>query len=217
MTTQRGVGILYTIFSAWVICSSLISRYIRNTTIFETADVVTILCIVIFAISIVIESTVCKAVQVIMIVVVGIGTLMSDNYYLSMAVLTNAFFIMYSYGWFNKYTKLKVGLSIALIYGLFLFIPSHEITSYLYAFNWLLFMCVHITCIWFVFRSTISKAKSFDQSKEMQLNLKITEAQDELVKTQAQLERTQSQLTDAVKSGIELIDLVKEIQSAKRK
>lgn len=217
MTTQRGVGILYTAFSAWVLVSSIVSRIIRNVDVFEPADIVTIFCIIVFTVSIFCESTKCKAMQVLMIIAVGVGTLMSDNYYLSMAVLTNAFFIMYAYGAYSNYTKIKVSASIVLIYVLFLVIPTHEITSILYAFNWLIFMCVHITCIWFVFRLTISKAKQFDQSKEMQLNLKIEEAQEELIKTRAQLEKTRDQLTTAVESGIELLDIVKDLQIGKCK
>jgi hypothetical protein len=70
-------------------------------------------------------------------------------------------------------------------------------------------MIVHITSIWFIFKTTVEKAKKFDASKEMQLNHKIDEMTTELHKTQ-------KQLSDSVASGLALLTMVKDMKNGKR-
>jgi hypothetical protein len=209
MTTQRGIGILYTAFASLVFISTMISRYVTGIQLFSDLDFITIACIIVFFLSIFIESKLLKTLQVIMILLVCVGIIMQGNYYLSLALFTNIFFILYSYGAYNKYPKIKMAVSVLLIYAMYLATSVREGETFVYGFNWIIFVVVHITSIWIVFRATVDKARKFDASKEMQLNHKIDQMTAELYKTQ-------NQLKDAVTSGLELLEMVKELKNGKR-
>jgi len=213
MTTQRGIGILYLSFAAWVLLSAAVYRYFNNSPVIVGFDIITILCIVFFFISIWVEKTWMKIVQVTLILLVGFAVMMQGDSYFSMAILTNAFFIIYSYGWFSRGTKIKILIALAVFYCIFLVNPGVEKTSFIYIFNWLLFLIVHISCLWFVFRSTIEKAQQFDRHKEIQLSIKLDEAHEELVCLKHQLTETERQLKSAAQAGLELIEIVKELKN----
>jgi hypothetical protein len=215
ITAQRGIGLLYTAFASWVFLSVMIDRIINMHDILVPLDGITILCIFAFFLSIFIESKIFKSIQVVMIIIVSYAILTQGNYYLSLALFTNAFFILYAYGAFNKFAKTKIIIAVVITYSLFA-VSSYAISSGLISMmNWLIFIIVHVASIAIVFKSTIDKAKQFDQSIEMQLNLKIDETTKELYKTRVQLERAQTQLNDAVLSGVELLAIVKEIKNGR--
>jgi hypothetical protein len=209
MTTQRGIGLLYTGFASLVFVSTLIARYLNKWPMFSELDLITIGCIIVFSLSIFFESKIIKISQVIMILLVCIGILMQGNYYLSLALFTNIFFIMFAYGVYNKHAKVKIVISVLLIYSMYLTTAMREGETLVYGFNWIVFVVVHITSIWLVFRSTVDKARKFDESKEMQLNQKINEMSEELYKNRIQLEK-------AVTLGMELLEINKDLDNAKR-
>lgn len=209
MTTQKGIGILYSSFAFWVFMSAIVSRIINQGQIFIGLDFITIGCIVVFFLSIIFESLILKVLQVCMILLVCVGILMQGNYYLGLALFTNIFFIMYSYGAYNKHVLLKIVLSIMLVCAMYILTAIKEGVSFVYSANWIVFVIVSLTSAWIVFKTTVEKARKYDASKEMQLNHKIDEMTAELYKTQ-------SQLKDAVTSGLELLEMVKDMKHGKR-
>ncbi len=215
MTTQRGIGILYTSFAFLVFVSTIIARYINHWQIFGELDFITIGCIIIFSVSIFIESIILKSLQVLMILLVCLGILMQGNYYLSLALFTNIFFIMFAYGAYNKHSKIKISISVLMIYAMYLATAMREGETLVYGFNWIVFVVVHITSIWLVFRSTVDKARKFDESKEMQLRHKIDELSEELYKNRLQSEEAQASLNSAVQLGMELLEMIKEPKHGK--
>lgn len=82
------------------------------------------------------------------------------------------------------------------------------VQSITYSINWMTFMIVHITSIWFIFKTTVEKAKKFDESKEMRLNRKIHEMT-------AELHKTQDKLKETALYSIELLDMVKDLNDGK--
>jgi hypothetical protein len=203
MTTQKGIGILYSSFAFWVFLSAIVSRIINQGQIIIGLDFITIGCIAVFALSIIFESIILKTLQVFMIFIVCIGILMQGNYYLALALFTNVFFIMYAYGLYNKHTTVKILLSVMLVCTMYIITALKEGSSLVYSANFIVFVVIHIASLGFVQRDMVNKSRKFDASKEMQLNHKI----DVL---SVELKKTQTQLKEAIDSGIELIGMIKD-------
>lgn len=190
-------------------------RVIFGTALFNPLDIVTYICISIFLLSAIKESKILKLLQVLLILLVAFVILFQGNYYLSLALITNAFFITYVYGAYNKYTKIKISLSIIIVYAIFVGYSSHISSGLISMINWLVFIVVHVLSIWIVFSTTIDKAKHYDNSKEMQLSIKLNEAHEELIKLRSQVDNMQSRLVSAAEYGLELIEIVKEFKNGK--
>lgn len=207
--TQRGIGIIYTIFSSWAFVSVLINRSILSAQLFGYYDIITIFCIVFFLLSIFICSTLFKIIQVSLIFIVAIAILFQGEMYLPLALFINIFFILYAYGFFNKHSKIKMVIFTIVLYSIYFISIYNKKLGPLYQVNVFVFIVAHIASLFIIFKSTVSKAIKFETSKEMQLNNKIDEMTNELHKTQ-------EKLVDAVASGLELLEMIKDMKNGKR-
>lgn len=197
---QARVGILFSLFSLVLVVSKLFFAIIHNNLqiFISNGNLIFVIYVLLFGMTIFWKSIISKLIQIGIISVEAILSLSCGvvESFFGLSMLISVILICFSYGFFNKLLIGKVISLPILFYILFIFLPLRDNDNkYLIAFQWDMFICFFIFLMWLVFKDTIKHNKEYNDSMIKKYNDKVS--------------ILQNQLELSIKTGIDLLDIIK--------
>jgi hypothetical protein len=150
---QRRLGMIFLIFSILIYLVGIYNRALSGGTYFHMTDVIMFISIGVFLICSLIESPVVKIMQVVQLSIIGIFATVFDSIYSGAPIFCITFLLAYTYGYYDKYQKAKIGITAGGLFILALFFQMAEnFNSILDAFDSAALFYVFIISVYFLLR-----------------------------------------------------------------
>lgn len=163
---NRRIGLLFSIvfFVLWLM--HIISDIMRGmfiASIIEPFHIFCLVAFVLFLISSHYKNDLSKCTQIMLILASAIWTLYDGErgLFSGLSMFFVDILLAYSYGIYNKHTKLRLVLSVVVLYVIFVLSPTCDNQNrFINAFAWIGFISAMCFVVWFIFKDSIEKLKN---------------------------------------------------------
>lgn len=187
MSTQKKIGVLFSIFCGLVLVAHVVQRLSRGEPLFDLEELYYYGFFLLFLASALKDSIGLKWGQVLCFLIAGVYTMTgSGNLYVGLTILSAAFFLAAVYGAFDKNPRFKVTVWASAYFLTFLFAnqtgdsgvsPDQPFVSTLVTRSlWFSFVVVHCLFYYILGKDTLDKAKKVDELEKIVLREKLVEA-----------------------------------------
>jgi hypothetical protein len=197
---QTRVGLLFSSFSFVMFILGILFSIARGDilTFFTIENYSFVLYLIIFILTAFWKNIITRIIQIVLVFITAIIALLSTPYtpFFGLTILLSSMLLYWAYGFFNKYKPIKTVLFSIVLFCIFYFICLKDNDNRLLAsIQWEAFISIFILLLWFIFKEGISKNIEYNSSL-------IKRYKDEM-------NLLENKLEIAVKTGIDLLDIIK--------
>lgn len=177
---NKRIGLLFSAVFCFLWLIHLISDFMRGIILPAIIDPFHLFCMfgcILFCISSYYKSKWSCVIQILLILASAIWTLYDGErgLFSGLSMFFVDILLAYSYGVYNKHTKLRLILSVVVLYAIFVFSPTCDNQNrFINAFAWIGFISAMCFVVWFIFKDSIEKLRS-DETKSNEKYMRVLE------------------------------------------